>query len=190
MSTSVGIGALESTQTPASAQQLHTGHNGGSAAKQSSKASVALASFPVEMQGVMQAEGHAEPTPVQLRQAPAVTVSIFPIVLLRRLYMTTRVCVSLTRSCMVTPCILTSLCKPTSLRTHPTAVLRHVAGAGLRSSLAMTCKPWPNLAAGRPLGTCCLLCPSSYLQRRAHKPAPRLFWCLHGEPYTCPFDLM
>ena len=77
MSTSVGVGISESTQAPASAQQLHVDHSEISAAKQSSKASAALASFPAEVQRVMQAEGHAEPTPVQQRQAPAVTVFIF-----------------------------------------------------------------------------------------------------------------
>lgn len=85
MSTSVGVGASESIQAPASAQQLHADHNGGGAAKQSSEASVALASFPAEVQRVMQAEGHAEPTPVQQRQAPAVTIFIFLVVPLRDL---------------------------------------------------------------------------------------------------------
>ena len=77
MSTSVGMAASESSQPPASAQEQQATKSAGSGAKQSRGKSVALGLFPAEMQRIMQAEGHLEPTPVQIRQALAPATSSF-----------------------------------------------------------------------------------------------------------------
>ena len=73
MSTSVGIAATESPLPPAGAQQQQAHQSAGSGADQSTGKSAALATFPAEVQRVMQAEGFAEATPVQLRHALALT---------------------------------------------------------------------------------------------------------------------
>lgn len=84
MSTSVGIAASESSQPPASAQDQQATQSAGSGAKQSRGKSVALASFPAEVQRVMQAAGHLEPTPVQIRQGSSFCDSILQVPTLRQ----------------------------------------------------------------------------------------------------------
>lgn len=74
MSTSVSIAGPAPPQPSASSQQQNSAQEAEKVVKGAAKTSAALSGLPAEMQRIMQAEGHAEPTPVQLRQAACLTI--------------------------------------------------------------------------------------------------------------------